>query len=436
MSVIDEQQLIELIEGELAGADAEKLRAQLISQDAALAAKVAAMQHDRQALRSLPPVDPPIDFLAELEPMIARPMLMDDVPGAASAPIIVTKPGTARRAAHRQQRRAQLLPAAIAAGIVIVLSGGLWYTLTQIGVFNSEHSIATNTNGDASSESRLTANSSTAGNSSNTVAASQIEITNMLASGELHHKLPPLDDMQSVAALPTRVALAEVDADLPEFSLNNPPQFVLADFELVIRTGRDDDPQNVLARAIEPLAGRAAVVRNLTTANLKIIESAWLASRAESGNASEPARASMNNTKPQTGGDPIKSGRRALPALNADMLRDSADKLIESGLVAGEPALMPLYSTQIELSEAGSVYTIVLPARDLQVMLERLAAVRGVDSAMLTMRADPNAAAKTSAANAARWVSDLSRVQQSWEKLASEQPDAVVVLPIVIGAAK
>lgn len=432
---IDEQQLIDLIEGELTGAEAEKLRAEIIRKDPALAARVAAMQRDRQMLRNLPPVDPPMDFLAELEPMIARPMLMEEINNVSAAdvdgPVVITKPGAARRAVHREHRRAQLIPAAIAAGVVIVLAGGLWFTLTQVGLFDKGPGLAVNGD-DANSERLAVNNGNSIDNNSPAVVSTGEATEELLASGELHHKLPPVGEWSTGAA--HRVAIAGNDTkpanDQPALFLVN-PQFVLADFQLEVHANKEDAP-NVLARAIEPLPGRAAVVRNLTSENLKRIEAVWFASRAEARDANEPLRANVNNTNMPAGNPRVNSSANKTPALNADMLRESADKLIESGLVAGEPKLMPGYDTQIELSESGSVYTIVLPVSELQVMLERLASVRGVQSAMLVMRGDAeDESANVDSTN--RWVKDLSRVKQSWEALAAEHPDAVVVLPIVVG---
>ena len=108
-----------------------------------------------------------------------------------------------------------------------------------------------------------------------------------------------------------------------------------------------------------------AVAKGATGEILKRIEAAWFASRAETRGASDPLRANVNNTNNAAGNPRVNSSANKTPALNADMLRESADKLIESGLVAGEPKLMPGYDTQIELSEAGSVYTIVLPVSEL-----------------------------------------------------------------------
>jgi hypothetical protein len=327
-----------------------------------------------------------------------------------------------------------LVPAAIAAGVVIVLAGGLWFTLTQVSVFKSHRMVTMNSDGrptaelgGASDSNLVESNSTRMADASNADDA----VDELLGPGVLHHKLPPLSDMTDGAA--HRRAYAGISATElvhgPAPSLDT-SQTILADFQLELRAVKDEAP-NVLARAIEPLPGRAAVVRNLTTENLKRIEAAWYASRAaELRGGDAPMRADVNSSN-QRGGNPHVTATTNTAVLNGDMLRESADALIETGLVAGEPALMPGYDTQIELSEAGSVYTIVLPVKELPVMLERLASVHGVQSAMLVMRSDADRPS-TNAEAANRWVSDLARVQQCWEQLSRDYPDAAVILPVVV----
>lgn len=94
----DEQELLALIERELDGSAEQKLLEKLDShpQTRKLVRELLA---DRQALRSLPEPELPRDFMVDIEPLLARPMLMEP---------IQTKPGEYRR--RHQQRNQKPFP--------------------------------------------------------------------------------------------------------------------------------------------------------------------------------------------------------------------------------------------------------------------------------------------------------------------------------------
>ncbi|MCA9290872.1 MAG: hypothetical protein KDA25_07075 [Phycisphaerales bacterium] len=111
---IHELDLLALIEGELPAADAAALRAALADEDPRLLALVDAVIRDRAALRALPDPHTPADLLAELEALVARPMLVAPMPA----------PVRTRHAGGRQWRRL-----AIAASVAVILGGAAAATI-------------------------------------------------------------------------------------------------------------------------------------------------------------------------------------------------------------------------------------------------------------------------------------------------------------------
>jgi len=113
MTDFAEADLLALIEGELAPKQAARLRRRLAG-DRQMAALVERLQDDRQMLRTMAPPPLPAGLLTELEPMMARPMLMPDS-------------GNWRRR-YRQRRpwRRHVAMVAIAAVVCMALLAGVW----------------------------------------------------------------------------------------------------------------------------------------------------------------------------------------------------------------------------------------------------------------------------------------------------------------------
>ena len=108
----DESDLLALIEGELDPAEASTLWRR-IGEDPHARGVIEAMQRDRQLLQSLGEPPMPVDLLVELEPRLARPMLMGPT-------------GDDLRRRHRRKRR-RYGPIAAAAGIGLMLFGGAYW---------------------------------------------------------------------------------------------------------------------------------------------------------------------------------------------------------------------------------------------------------------------------------------------------------------------
>src|SRR5262245_47363983 len=114
----DESELLDLIEGELDAPAAEALRQRLAS-DPRAAAAVDRIIADRTSLRSLKEPALPYDFMARLEPVLARPMLIES-----SQPQPAHKPGEFRRQYRRQTHRIRWGRLAAAAVVLLALLAG------------------------------------------------------------------------------------------------------------------------------------------------------------------------------------------------------------------------------------------------------------------------------------------------------------------------
>ena len=114
----DESELLAFVEGELDEPAAERLRQRLSAEPGALEV-IERMREDRAVLCATPDPTLPQDILAELEPLMARPMLM---PSAADL----------RRRHRRGLRRSRRWMVPVAAGIALALLAGIWVVVTGL----------------------------------------------------------------------------------------------------------------------------------------------------------------------------------------------------------------------------------------------------------------------------------------------------------------
>ncbi len=427
MAGLDEQQLLELIESADSDAVETGLRA-LRADDPQQARRIEAMRRDRVLLQSLPPIDPPVDFLAELEPQIARPMLMDDVPTTA------TQPGAARRAAHRNRMRSQLMQAAVAASVALTVFVGAWITASSLGLFDSSDNTLAESDNPGSNESQLAVNDSS--DIDNAADISNDSLDDVLLTGDLHHRAPNLSDIQRMTSrrlvASTNRDTAHAQPNPSTVNADAQPAFVMADFALVLNSKDETAAQSHLSAAIDTVTQHSAVIKNLTVPELKLIEQAWLARRAANGNPVGPLHAGVGDDPPANRRPGTANANRSFH-LNVEMLQESVEQLIAEGLVAGSSDLMPDYDQQIELSEAGLRYTLAIPVSELKSVLARLNAVDAGNNQLVlreSLDTGPNAVQPMA------WATDLNDILVIHDRLLREQPDAVLLLPVVLSQVK
>jgi len=407
MRDFNEADLLALIEGELAPKQAAKLRRRLAGEPR-MAALVDRLQDDREMLRTMPAPPLPSGLVTELEPMMARPMLM---PNAGD---------WRQRYRHRRPWRRHVAMAAIAAVVCMALLGGVWAVSSGLlGGGTVEDSMLATTAAGASHASSGVGDVRAAGETRDVPWPPE--------GSTIHHRRPMGD--------PVRLA----DAQEPERRMppgprrerGAAPSLTAADFVLVVNAPGGGEQamqhlQDTLQRVVGGLAGEVALVRNFSFAQAQ-----QLARRVEADQGRRFDRelsragsdfAGITATGRATGGERLIRRRRAAGRL-ARTVDESGGALAVSGQLVGPRSLAPTYEQQIDYAEGGAIWTITVPADRLNEVLAGLALAEGCET-VLQLRRDGDAVAPT---GPGRWLSDYPRILREAARL-----DGTVMLPVVI----
>ncbi len=401
MSDFAEADLLALIEGELAPKQAARLR-QRLAGDPQMAALVERLQDDRDLLRSLPEPPLPADLLTELEPMMARPMLMPDS-------------GDWRQRYRR--RRPWRRYAAIAAVVCMALLAGVW--AVGNGLFGSGterdpmFALRTDATPEASTGAgELWTDESTPGDPWPP------------AGTTIHHRRPVGEATRLADAREPRRRMPPG----PRRDRGAAPMLTAADFVLVIHApdGGEQAVQDTLRRVVGGLDGDMALVRNFS-----FEQAQQLARRVEADRGRRLDRAlsragedfaGIAATGHGAGGERLIRRRKAASRL-ARTVEKSGGALAVSGQLVGPRSLAPTYEQQIDYAESGAIWTITVPADRLNDVLAGLHLVEGWET-VLQLRRDPDAVPDT---GADRWLSDYPRLLRE-----AAQLHGTVMLPVVI----
>jgi hypothetical protein len=403
MSDFPEADLLALIEGDLAPKQAARLR-QRLAGDPQMAALVERLREDREMLRTMAEPPLPAGMLTELEPMMARPMLMPD-----------SGDWRQRYKPKRPWRRY----VAIAAVVCMALLAGVW--AVGSGLFG---------NASVSDLTLATLDAPTTDTSLVVGRAGSDESTPGVpwppAGTTLHHRHP--------------VGEATVLADASEPQRRTPPgprrdrgaaptlTLTAADFVLVVNApdGGEQAVQDTLQRVVGGLDGEVALVRNFS-----FEQAQQLALRVEADRGRRLDRelsragedfAGITATGHAAGGERLIRRRRAAGRL-ARTVDQSGGALAVSGQLVGPRSLAPSYEQQIDYAEDGAIWTITVPADRLNDVLAGLHLVEGFQT-VLQLRHEAEAAP---AAGADRWLSDYPSILREAATL-----DGTVMLPVVI----
>ena len=399
----DETDLLAFIEDELDPDQAAQVRRRLAG-DRKTLALVERLQDDRRVLQSMDEPVVPADLLAELEPMMARPMLMPE-------------PGDWRR--RYRKRRPWKKFAAVAAVVTLVLLAGVWATTS--GVLGFGRSTTTPTI--AQTDDALP------GGPDITLAESTTANEWPPPESSIHHHAP--------GALGTE-SLARADKPAPDRRRHAPgkmPELTPVQFVLVVasRDGQDERGiEQTLQRVLDELDGETALVRNFTfqeagqiAQRLSLEQGRNLdrdLARARDDYAGMAGMAGMAGI-PRDDVDMPRRRRKAAGRL-AQTLEKSGDPLTVSGQLVGPRSLAPTYEQQLEYSERGAIWTITVPVERLNDVLARLQLTEGQVTALQAWD-DNGAAQQASGVNS--WLKDYPRILREAATL-----DGTVMLPVVI----
>jgi len=395
---LDQHELLAFIEAELSPEDAAALRRRLASQPALLR-RLDAMREDRASLRGLPEPVVDRDLVAELEPLLAKPMLLSDGP----APLM--RPG-AYRARHRRGVRWTRLAAA--AGFAIVAIGGVSaLAFNLLGSMDPKSDSPSVASGETTgAESPADGRVASAGRS----AASE--------DGELHHwdavqaDLRSLDaeDADATSTPPTRDVIRLASGD----------HAIESAFALVLN---DTSRERLVARMstmVEDMR-RASLVRNFTYDEALAAWSEMV--RSTDLPAKEQLIASRDGWKSTS------LTRRQKRDIGQVAERTTID-LGES--LSGRDDLAPAPEQQLRFGEAGADLSVTVPARYLMAFLETLNEEFGPAVALRAFGGALSEDAVGSSDEWSRWTAWRDAVASFRDELANDE-SLLVVIPIVRG---
>lgn len=444
----DESQLLDFIEGELDEKAAATLQ-QRLAGDSRAAELLGRMRNDRAALRSTPEPELPMDFLERIEPLLARPMLMEHLPAAPAV-----KPGEFRRQYRKRTRRIRWGRLAVAATLMFTSIAGIWAAINgSIGPLKLRTPapgipdlVAKNQNADASGLGGASGGVQVAGST-----ASQEPWA--LSDGTIHHHHPlPLPLERSPARLAAMNAGSEVkiaDKSSSPTSSETPRRTLAAGFAIVVQAPDLDQAEQTVQRALSKMETQNALVRNFSFAEAQRLEEQWrLANRGSGGAAEHPRVAGVEGH----GGSATASTRSPLEIkrlaervreyLNADGRREIPS---QRSLLAGAETLSPSLEQQLDFSSRGATYTVAIPASQLSALLEQLSlneqqptALRlfSARNAKTPLVAEPGAGAGAGGSSPWQpllfWLGEGPAVRQEIERIAKAPSETIVLVPLAV----
>ncbi|MHC4217543.1 MAG: hypothetical protein ACYSU7_03715 [Planctomycetota bacterium] len=392
----DESDLLALIEDELDPRQAARLRRRLATEPDALA-QIERMREDRQLLRSAPEPRLPDGLISELEPILARPMLMPDT-------------------STRRRRRPWV--AAVAAAVVLVVFGGLWATqLVTLRPSNPQPSIEI-----AEAETDALHATSSATVSIPTPSPVAVADETWPPAGMVVHHHGPLPGITARTTAPGETGAAIA-------ARGGAPPLVPADFVLVVRAEDPSQAEQMLQRVLGDLDFEAALVRNFSYREADELEEARrLADGGRPGpsadDASDPVAGAFGGAPAprRRSGQPAPSRPRPQPQDRPETRLSSAELLV------GPEELAPSFERQIDFSDRGAEYTLSVPANRMMQVLTRLQLGERHQAALRREAADSDAAMT----DEMRWLRDWPLVMQAAAALGDHGADAIILLPVVV----
>ena len=418
----DELELLALIEGELDAAAEAALRRRLVG-DPQLLALLDKVRTDRAALRALPEPALPRDFLVSLEPLLARPMLMEQPPAQ------FKKPGEFRRQYLRQTRRIRWSRLAAVAVVLLAVIAGIW------GVVNGL--MATGPRG-PNEIAAVTPEQAHSNLPRPTQQSPAIEPS--IPMGLAHHSRPSRLDVDAQAPASDERALVRNSPSAQA----DPAGPLVADFAIVIRTASADVTEQVMSAALTETAPESAFVRNFSFAEAQQLAREMRPAARPDSRGEQPTVASADHRlKPAA---LVSAAQwRALAAQVRQQwearrtARDTSDdrkSAPESAHLAGSKDAAPSLEQQLEFSSQGATHALAVPASQLSALVERLALTGGQQTALRMLPKE--APAETSATGLdpwqplSFWLNEGPQVRQAFERVTHGRPDRMVLVPVVV----
>jgi hypothetical protein len=427
-----ESDLLALIEDELEVAAARDLEA-LLGEDAI--ATIRAMRADRARLRALPEVEPPIDFIAALEPRLARPMLMEVMPGVAAGP------GSFRRRHHRAGRRRRIVRFAFAAVLFLGLGASVWTMATALMNRPARQPVAGIAPDVDERSPNLARDAREAGSPD---GSTQPKLTVPSTDAFVYHRAP-LPDRTVVRADPKlRPNVAGTRA------AGAPPRVISAEFALSIMAEDIEDSERQVGEAVVASlqsnssagAARMAFVRNFNDAEATALLNRYLPLTLARDESPSAYSSLTRPPSPASSPDDLRK-RRHGQADRLNRLRgqqmDDGSEILPSRQLMGSRELAPSFSDQLALSGRGATHAIIIPATQVAGVLEAIDArtdghaLRALVALEAPGERSTGRRETTVAAALADQMEALRAARALMEQVAAlDDPEAYVLLPVVI----
>jgi hypothetical protein len=425
----DESELLDLIEGELDERAAQKLRQRLAADPRAEAA-VELIMADRSALRSLEEPALPFDFMSKLEPMLARPMLMEP-----SERQFAARPGEFRRQYRRHTHRIRWGRLAAAAVVLLGVLAGVWAAVYHFAL-----------QPDRPNGRELARND---GPSPNAVPAPRESLASRpLATegGTIHHyqPLPVPDDRVARSTVKSPVAVVAAGTSTGAAATSRP---IVAEFAIVVQTADLSAAEQSVQRVVAQYGDQGALVRNFSFAEAQRLAEEWRLAQGRSGDGRNAFNAGAETRDWRTRADLKVLAERVRDRIRqkgtlkgsgaigeAEIARDeSSDQL------AGPARLAPILEDQLELSSRGATHTIAVPAAAAAKLIEQLAigenrptALRMLPQAGNPVTQNQDSIGPQQAISA--WLSDIAQVRRAMQRINQLPGETVVHIPVIVRA--
>ena len=437
---LSESELLAYVEDELDAKEASALRARLADERHVLAA-LDRLREDRALLRSAGEPALPLDFLTELEPQLARPMLMGQPPGA-------------YRRRHRQRRRSvRWTRLAVAAALPVVIFAGVWALL----------SIGTPAGSERPGDGGHSGVAQAPGEAGSGAAASDTGAGPGLVGGGEDAWPPPGSVIVHERPLPAgpRFAMAQPSvegggaAERPsppvEDGAGSRATMVSAVFALVVPAGDLPSGERIIREAVEaftaagdePAEPAVALVRNFTYAEARVLFDRYY--QPMPGDPSPPDRyAAVGDEADRSASfeERQRQTRRLAQMIRELRTRHRPDEeALFSTQLIGPDRLAASYERQLSFSSRGATHTITIPAAALAEMLTRLYQADGASTTLRLLppedprqlRPEARSDSESEAALLRQWAEDYRSIRQFISQLRAEKDrEAYVLLPVVI----
>jgi len=401
----DESEILALIEDELGPQEAEALSKRL-SHDPHALAVIQSMRRDRELLQSLGDPPLPVDLLAELEPRLARPMLI--------AP-------TGEDLRRRQRRERRRYGPLVAAGIGLVLFAGGWFVVSGLlSSSGSEQTELFTMAGDQGAEDPV--GGDTWGMQRPRVADNRLVPP---PGSSIHHR-GPLD-------LPGTSTFADANDD------TEPPittELLAADFAIVIRSADAENVERSLQDVAKQLGSESAVVRNFNFDEAQRLAWQWLQTlRAQVGPVESEPRFEVTasgeiDPDVKSLSDPKIVAIWAQSQLTATGQNRSSGAPLFGAQLHGSTAIAPSLEQQLDYAQQGAAYTIAIPAAQLRNVLAQMQMSEAQTTTLRMLTLD-DVDRSAQSADAGRLVNYV-QAREAADRLIRQSPGAIILLPVVI----